>query len=1069
MRIDMDATELRVLSGLKDFQRATVDRVIELFKEGQNRVLVADEVGLGKTLIARGVIARTAKYHQEEGDDLFKVIYICSNQSIASQNIKKLKINEKVTIDGVSDTRLSMQHLKIFEQEYDQEIKNNFVQIIPLTPGTSFSMTSGTGIKEERALMFAILRRVESFQKYEDEMDKIFASYATSGWQWTKNEYDRRVEECDNLSGGKYIEQISKTVMDFMISDHLIELLLEQCQSVRNKRDWHCSHANSLIGSLRMVFAKVSIDLLKPDLVIMDEFQRFRSLIAAETDTETGMLAERFLKNEITKVLLLSATPFKLYSTLEEMNVSEGDDHYYEFFQVMDFLFSDSQKRSDFREIWKNYSIKLREANFERCTIIEMKNRAEEAMFNGVCRTERNSVKGSDDVIDASSITVPLKVTTKDILSYLEADQVIREVAEIGSVPVDYIKSAPYIFSFMKEYKLKKRLHKFFTDNPENIREANKKHLWINEQSIKKYTPLEVTNARLERLNETVFKDNAHMLLWIPPSAPYYMPQGVFANAGNYSKTLVFSAWEMVPRMIATLLSYESERVTVGNLIKKNQDEQKANYSTRYPLARLKFSVVNEEPQSMAMFCLLYPSKGLTDIYDPLSSFGEKTTLESVETSLKSKLEIVLERLKEIENDHGPEDQKWYFLAPLLMDPPGYASRWLNHFSEEMAIKITDSDDKGQKGIMTHVAKLRDYFYKYQNGSLKLGKMPADLINVLIDQAIASPAVCAARTFQGSAVCATLFSKAIFNLLNRPESIAIIDLCIGSATDEAYWRNVLTYCKHGNFQSMLDEYTHVLSESNGLADASNRTEALLSLMLDSMQAHSASYVVDTFSSFKNSILDKKERGLAIRSHFAVAFQNSKSDQKQDIRKENIRNAFNSPFRPFVLATTSIGQEGLDFHLYCRKIMHWNLPSNPIDLEQREGRINRFKCHAIRLNLANAYASKICVKKDVWHELFDYAKHQSCSKQSDLVPFWCLPNVEKDDHEMIKIERIVPQYPMSRDVNQYNRLIKILSLYRLSLGQPRQEELLEQLLNICSEENELNDFFINLSPFFRGGE
>ena len=63
------------------------------------------------------------------------------------------------------------------------------------------------------------------------------------------------------------------------------------------------------------------------------------------------------------------------------------------------------------------------------------------------------------------------------------------------------------------------------------------------------------------------------------------------------------------------------------------------------------------------------------------------------------------------------------------------------------------------------------------------------------------------------------------------------------------------------------------------------------------------------------------------------------NSKVVMRKENIRNAFNSPMRPFVLATTSIGQEGLDFHNYCRVIMHWNLPSNPIDLEQREGRKN----------------------------------------------------------------------------------------------------------------------------------
>jgi len=28
-------------------------------------------------------------------------------------------------------------------------------------------------------------------------------------------------------------------------------------------------------------------------------------------------------------------------------------------------------------------------------------------------------------------------------------------------------------------------------------------------------------------------------------------------------------------------------------------------------------------------------------------------------------------------------------------------------------------------------------------------------------------------------------------------------------------------------------------------------------------------------------------------------------------------------------------EGLDFHHYCHAIVHWNLPSNPVDLEQRE--------------------------------------------------------------------------------------------------------------------------------------
>jgi superfamily II DNA or RNA helicase len=65
------------------------------------------------------------------------------------------------------------------------------------------------------------------------------------------------------------------------------------------------------------------------------------------------------------------------------------------------------------------------------------------------------------------------------------------------------------------------------------------------------------------------------------------------------------------------------------------------------------------------------------------------------------------------------------------------------------------------------------------------------------------------------------------------------------------------------------------------------------------------------------------------------------------RKERVRAAFNSPFWPFVVVSTSVGQEGLDFHHYCHAITHWNLPSNPVDLEQREGRIHRYTGHAVR--------------------------------------------------------------------------------------------------------------------------
>lgn len=143
-------------------------------------------------------------------------------------------------------------------------------------------------------------------------------------------------------------------------------------------------------------------------------------------------------------------------------------------------------------------------------------------------------------------------------------------------------------------------------------------------------------------------------------------------------------------------------------------------------------------------------------------------------------------------------------------------------------------------------------------------------------------------------------------------------------------------------------------------------------------------------------------------------------------------------------------------------MHWNLPSNPIDLEQREGRINRFECLAIRQNIAKRYGN-IVFKKDVWKEMFCEAKRvENGGKGSDLIPFWGLTEQEG----MVKIERIVPMYPFSRDGVAYERLIKILSLYRLTLGQARQEELIEYLFQNCEDTNNLKELFINLSPYYK---
>ena len=61
------------------------------------------------------------------------------------------------------------------------------------------------------------------------------------------------------------------------------------------------------------------------------------------------------------------------------------------------------------------------------------------------------------------------------------------------------------------------------------------------------------------------------------------------------------------------------------------------------------------------------------------------------------------------------------------------------------------------------------------------------------------------------------------------------------------------------------------------------------------------------------------------------------------------------------------------------------------------------------------------------------------------------------------------YPMGKDEVNYERLIKIFSLYRLTLGQARQEKLLEYVFREFADTSKLKDLFIHLSPFLIGKE
>ena len=979
---------------VKDFQRATADRILHIYKNlGHRRVLLADEVGLGKTFVAKQVINLVREWHKQEKDDFFKVVYICSNANIADQNIEKLGVENRMSI---SESRLSMQRLYIKSAEKQiakQHEKGEMPEsIIPLTPSTSFRFYSAQGTANERALMCDILCGLTQFKDYK-EVISDFLSCNVKNWQELIHTYNYIIGLC----GEDYLREMHGKLQT-ILSDTIINQLIEYAQTGCDNRQ-----RADMINKLRRIFAEISIDMLDPDLVIMDEFQRFNSLLE-QGDDEQSMLANKFFddKRSNTKILLLSATPYKPYSTLEELNTNGNDEHYQDFMKVMDFLYATKDKADRFKLIWHTYSAALKRTDVVDLTpLVVTKNEAEEALYGVMCRTERFN----SGIIDDSRVC-DVQVVPEDILSFAEGQYLMdclnqeNTKVHLGNLPMEYVKSSPYLLSFMDKYELKKRIASAL-QHSDVKRYGRMDALLLSKYAINNYRPIPAANGKLKYLHDLVFgtrhEKKTQLLLWVPASNPYYKAGGVFESneARNFSKIILFSSWEMVPRMISIMMSYYSELYTLGELKKVEAGirytSQKKN---RYGENRLRADGLLE-----------YPCRILSGLFSPTTFYGEK--LSSIRKIIKQRVqeEITQNTITSSIPQQGRNNAR---LVLTLM-------------------KILDGKP------------VEDLTGLY---------VPSNALDVMTDIAIASPAVCAYRQ-SGNEEDAQMVAKAIVSVFNKPESAAVIDLMYNKKSDDDYYESVLDYCAIGNLQAVLDEYLHM---------AQTEDKKLGQVVTDAIIGTSNLSIETTDS------LGKVEKKQLMRCHFAIPFIDKTITDKSVAHTTNIRKAFNSPFRPFLLSTTSIGQEGLDFHWYARKIVHWNLPSNPVDLEQREGRINRFKCLAIRRNVVKLYGSKTY---HTWDELFSLAYSNLKGTHSDIVPYWCLPVADLTEEQRAKleyIERIVPLYPLSRDRYKYERLIKVLALYRMTLGQPRQEELLNLLKNMHLSDEQLKELTIDLCPY-----
>jgi hypothetical protein len=1071
----------KVLSGLKDFQRRTVDTVFQRLykdKDPAYRFLIADEVGLGKTMVARGLIAKAI---EELWDTVGRidVVYICSSREIAKQNIDRLNIF------GRQDFALPDRITEL--PKYVHGLKDQKLNFVAFTPGTSFNLKSSTGTARERALLYRLLKDhwelsgvvplnvlqcgcgKDSFRSYCDYACSDEVKVDADITERFLAEVDKDSEKSRREGKAGLRERFETLYENFSRSNNKVPAEI-----------WYTR--NGVIGDLRTLLAAVCLEALEPDLIILDEFQRFKDLL--EGDSDAAQLASKLFDFSYehvdagARVILLSATPYKMYTLHQESGV---DDHYGDFLGTLKFLFGNDDAVSVFHDHLSAYQqALLMPEGPDLDALLGIKTQLENCLRQVMVRTERLGATPDRDGMLKQVTHQTGAPGSNDLSAFLELEQIARALGQRSIL--EYWKSAPFLLNFMDEYALKRDFNRALIreqDAELHRALAQSGSAWLPRAEMLQFAQLDPANAKLRiLLQDTV--EQGWRRLWVPPSLPYYPLGEPFIGGGAETKRLVFSCWKVVPKVIAAIGSYEAERRAM-----RFQDPDALNTpeerEKRRPL--LRFALSNGRLTGLNALGLIVPSFRLAEATDPLKyrrrfSQGEEPSFSDMRDEMSMQVEGLLARMRHIQDEEAPVDERWLWAAPLLFESIGKEDElraWLGQadlaevWRRWNPVRGEDNED-GRWG--DHVEELRQTVLGVLDGEMKMGNHPCELVEALVDIGLGGFGNCALRTLQlqdeeSEANPVALRNAAAglgfgaLRYVNTPESIAVIR---GEDRHIPYWQKVAHYNIAGCLQSVLDEYAHTLCDAKGLAEkaADQRLELLAEAMSVALGLRTTQVSADHVVQDDSKQWTKEAERL--RLHYALRFGSEREEEGEGkSRAEQVRAAFNSPFRPFVLATTSVGQEGLDFHTYCHAVVHWNLPSNPVDFEQREGRVHRYKGHAVRKNAARRFgdAAYRSFGHDPWKAIFTDASAARAKGESELTPFWILP-----DPEGSHIERHVYNLPLSREVEAYERLQSALAAYRMVFGQSRQEDLMAYLLKQVPADKirELTDTLrINLEP------
>lgn len=1010
-----------VMEGLKQFQRNSVLHIVQQFYGGEGnrpadgasgRFLVADETGLGKSVVARGVIAHTLDVlRAQRPEQPVNVVYLCSNLDLARQNLSRLNVSRDPHAEIT--TRLTLLATEGKKLQQGREIGGGELNLISFTPGTSFSESGQrAGKAQERALIVLLLERwLQPSSDDHRRLLRIFRGGVTSIERFRDRDVRgvRELVERDGLD--PVVEQQFRTYATSCgVKTRLLSLMgrLDPAPDDIPRDLW--GDTQDLIGDFRGALAKAGVETLKPDLIILDEFQRFRHLLDIDRDSEAAQLAQALFEHENARVLLLSATPYKPFTRSIER---DGDPHV-DFLAVVRFLLGGGKKaETPVERLLEQYRGALtREGDAAGAA-----QQVRAALLPIMSRAERPAVVDGESLVQEKRLAVA-SPTSEDFLGWLG----LRKLADSVGTPVelDRWKSVPYFASFMSGYQLGSRVR----ERLETEGDGETAALLQRTQSLPPEignpgAEIDPGNAKLRALLDETVGNGWWKAIWVPPSMPYLEPGKHYRELhGGMTKQVVFSSWSAVPTAVAALVSREALRLRMtrkdGHAAADEADLHQLDY---------RMAADGATPQTMSTFTLFWPHPGLAaqgDQVEAARRYGRRPTAREM---------LGYVRRQFSGKKQSREAWEAFFDSPRVL-PDGLKT------SGDVRKLLGDHGPRRDSALHRHIHEA------VANGRAATGKLHHPWLSELAVFAPGNTAYRAVRTIAGPQTtdaevwaAAFVIAAGLRSLFTRGETVVLLNT-LDDANDikRPYWQKVLAHCADGNLQAVLDEYLFQLHRERGgrdldgdaLMGVAEQVASVLGLVRVNYRAH------DT---------DSKRTPIELGSRWALRYGDGNvraTDGAGQQRQTNVRAAFNSPFAPFVLATTSAGQEGIDFHWWSHAVVHWNLPSNPVDFEQREGRVNRFAGHAIRKNVAeqhwvDALAAEGC---STWEAAFAAAEKASADI-GDFAPWWVYPG-------SARIHRVLTNFPLSIDEERYQRLKHDLVLYRLTLGQPRQEDMLDVL-------------------------